>query len=148
MNHSQDSRGRFRINRARAGITLFGSPQWRWRYAGVFSAFRHERKFAKSRDPIFAREAADVSRKFVAHALACGGVVAAGFHAINKKAAKHETPQAKACATKIPIQHRPQKLKSCHSERSEESLFVFFSHLNRREILRFAQNDTASSRSI
>ena len=29
----------------------------------------------------------------------------------------------------------------CHSERSEESLFRFFLSLNRREILRFAQND-------
>jgi hypothetical protein len=28
----------------------------------------------------------------------------------------------------------------CHSERSEESLFLFM-QLNRREILRFAQND-------
>jgi hypothetical protein len=33
-------------------------------------------------------------------------------------------------------------LVSCHSERSEESLHVFVClHLNRKEILRFAQND-------
>jgi hypothetical protein len=31
--------------------------------------------------------------------------------------------------------------ESCHSERSEESLFVFYLNLNRREIPRFAQND-------
>jgi len=32
--------------------------------------------------------------------------------------------------------------KTCHSERSEESLFFrFCPHLDRREILRFAQND-------
>ena len=41
--------------------------------------------------------------------------------------------------------HRLNRLrknsKRCHSERSEESLLVFFLYLNRREILRFAQKD-------
>jgi hypothetical protein len=32
----------------------------------------------------------------------------------------------------------------CHSERSEESLFAFSLNLNRRGILRFAQNDSTT----
>jgi hypothetical protein len=44
-----------------------------------------------------------------------------------------ETPQAKQAAEKGPHTF-------CHSERSEESLFLFMG-LDRREILRFAQND-------
>jgi hypothetical protein len=34
-----------------------------------------------------------------------------------------------------------KKSKRCHSERSEESLLVSSRYLDRREILRFAQND-------
>ena len=60
------------------------------------------------------------------------------FHSADGKGGR-ESQLIISCESEV---HRLRKSsKRCHSERSEESLFVSSLYLDRREILRFAQND-------